>query len=235
VTPAFPKAENKRKKKADRKPTLTPQAKIPGLQGIFDGNLLPTLNTSHSAGKCPEVGDRMGYFKGKIERVKVDLMVIEGDRDPQLKGNEAKRLSRIASPALEQSSITRGGRPAGYLRVTPGYNLPCQLLAQAVNTMGSDTESLGLCYWHALNYAREKGLKTVCFSLLGTNLNLKCTPETAAKIALLQVSFWLQGGLTGTVEKVLLCIHGPVNQKVVNVAIEEWKNAPGTGQEMSTS
>jgi hypothetical protein len=169
VIPASSKTKSKKKKKAAREPTLTSQAKIPGPEGIFDGNLLPTLNTSHSAGKCPEVGDRMGYFKGKIERVKVDLMVIEGDRDPQLKGNEARRLSRIAGPALEQSSITRGGRPAGYLRVTPGYNLPCQLLAQAVHTMGSDTESLKLCYWHALNYAREKGLKTVSFSLLGTS------------------------------------------------------------------
>ena len=111
----------------------------------------------------------------------MDLMVIEGDRDPQLKGAEAKRLARIAGPALQQSSIARGGRPAGYLRVTSGYSLPCQLLAQAVHTMGADAESLKLCYWHALNYARDKEFKTVSFSLLGTNLNLKfkCTQETA--------------------------------------------------------
>ena len=166
------------------------------------------------------MGDRFAYFRGKIETVRVDLMVIEGDRDPQLKGAELNRLARVAGPALQRASIARGGRPAGYLRVTPGYELPCKLLAQAVNTMGTDTESLQLCYWNALNYARDREFKTVSFSLLGTNLNLKCSPEVAARVALSQISSWLEGGSTGSVDKFILCVHGPVNQKAVASALE---------------
>ena len=142
--------------------------KIPAPEGLFEGAQLPTLNKSHSAGKCPEVGDHFAYFKGKVDKVKVDLMVIEGDRDPHLRGAEAKQLARITDPALQESSIARGGRPTRYLWVTQGYNLPCQLLAQAVHTMGTDLEFLKLCYLHALNHVRERGFQTVSFSLLGT-------------------------------------------------------------------
>ena len=124
--------------------------------------------------------------------LKIDLMVIEGDRDPQICGAEGKRLAKIAGPALQEASSACGGRSAANLRVTPGYQLPCQLLAQAVHTIGIDLESLKLCYLSALNYAREKGFRTVSFSLLGTVLNLKCPPDTAAKVALGQNSTWLQ-------------------------------------------
>ena len=168
------------------------------------------------------VGSLLAFFKGKIENVKVDLMVIEGDQDLQIRGTEGKRLAKIAGPALQEASLARGRRSAGNLRVTPGYQLPCQLLAQAVHTMGTDLESLKLCYLTALNYAREKGVRTVSFSLLGTVLSLKCPPDAAAKVALGQISAWLQSEALGSLEKIILCAHGPVNQKAVKAAIEEW-------------
>jgi O-acetyl-ADP-ribose deacetylase (regulator of RNase III) len=201
-------------KKKGKKPKAKSEAKLPGEEGLFDGALLPALGTTHQGVKCPVTGSCLALFKGKIKRVKVDLMVIEGDQDPQIRGAERKRLARIAGPALQEASLARGGRSAGNLRVTPGYQLPCQLLAQAVHTMGTDLESLKLCYLTALNYARKKGLRTVSFSLLGTVLNLKCPPDTAARVALEQILTWLQGKALGSLEKIILCAHGPVNQKL---------------------
>jgi len=73
-----------------------------------------------------------------------------------------------------------------------------------------------------MNYAREKGVRTVSFSLLGTVLSLKCPPAAAAQVALGQISAWLQSETLGSLEKIILCAHGPVNQKAVKAAIEEW-------------
>ena len=82
-----------------------------------------------------------------------------------------------------------------------------------------------------MNYAREKGVRTVLFSLLGTVLSLKCPPNAVAKVALGQISAWLQNKALGSLEKIILCAHGPVNQKAVKAAIEEWVekdlNPPG--------
>jgi hypothetical protein len=178
------------------------------------------------------VGDRFAYFKGKVDKVKVDLLVIEGDRDPHLRGAEAKQLARITDPALQESSIARGGRPTRYLWVTQGYNLPCQLLAQAVHTMGTDLEFLNSCYLHALNHVRERGFQTVSFSLLGTKQmpTLNCSqgcPVSDLRLATRQD--------VGHHWKVVLHIHGPVNQKAVNLAIEDWKKGPEGGETQAVS
>ena len=53
-------------------------------------------------------------------------------------------------------------------------------------------------------------------------LSLKCPPDAAAKVALGQISAWLQSEALGSLEKIILCAHGPVNQKAVKAAIEEW-------------
>ena len=87
--------------------------KIPGPEGLFEGAQLPTLNTSHSAGKCPEVGDRFAYFKGKVDKVKVDLMVIEGDRDPHLRGAEAKQLKGSQTPLSRNPALLEEAAPPG--------------------------------------------------------------------------------------------------------------------------
>ena len=118
--PPLPAPEVRKKK--GKKPKAKNEAKLPGEEGLFDGALLPALGTTHQGVKCPVVGSLLAFFKGKIENVKVDLMVIEGDQDPQIRGTEGKRLAKIAGPALQEASLARGGRSAGNLRVTPGYH-----------------------------------------------------------------------------------------------------------------
>ena len=80
-----------------------------------------------------EAAKRMVYFKGRVEHVAVDaMMVIDGDSDPYMKGNEAHRVLAAAGPNLQAASMERGARGVSELRITPGFNLPCQWLVQAV-------------------------------------------------------------------------------------------------------
>ena len=66
--------------------------------------------------------------------------------------------------------------------------MPCQWLVQAVHTMGGDEANLALCYHKALDFAAERGLRTIAFSALGTSLNLKCPGERVAWVALSAIS-----------------------------------------------
>jgi hypothetical protein len=98
-----------------------------GKHGPITGAQLPTLVQTHSP--PPEylkAAARMALFKGKVENLTVDVMVIEGDRDPLLKGNEARRVAAVAGPSLQKACDQRGLCAVGGLRVTPGYGLPCQ-------------------------------------------------------------------------------------------------------------
>jgi hypothetical protein len=171
---------------------------------------------------CRPSSRHFSLFRGHIEEVKVDLMVVEGDRDPRLKGFEGKRLVEYAGQALQEASIRRGEHPAGDLRVTPGFGLPCRELAQAVHTLGLHLESLGLCYDRAMAYARSRNYRSVSFSLLGGGLTIRCPELEAARVAVEKITGWLAGPLAGSVKRVILCVHGTKNLTAADTAIREW-------------
>ena len=158
-------------------------------------------------------------------------MVIEGDRDPLLKGSEGRRISAAAGPSLQLACNERGLCPVGCARVTPGYKLPCHYLIQIVHTMGQDLDNLRLCYYRALNCAQERRLRTVALSILGTSLNLKCPGEVAAQVAVEAVASWLMGAIPEGMEalKIILCANGPHAQKNLERAVTEWMSASSEG------
>ena len=90
-------------------------------------------------------------FKGKLERVEAETMVMEGDQDPILKGIEARRIMKTAGPGLQVASLLAGKREIGGVRMTPGFLLPCKRLFQMVHTMGHDLMKLYECYVKALD------------------------------------------------------------------------------------
>ena len=99
--------------------------------------------------------------------------------------------------------------------------MPCRELAQAVHTLGLHLDSLGLCYDRAMAYARSQGYRSVSFSLLGGGLTIRCPELEAARVAVGKITGWQAGPLAGSVERVILCVHGTKNLAAADTAIRE--------------
>lgn len=106
--------------------------------------------------------------------------------------------------------------PTGQARLTRGYNLPAKHVLHTVGPIvtGPLTEEdralLASCYRACLKLAGERGLKSVAFCCISTGV-FRFPKEEAAKIAVSTVRAYLE---TGTVEKIVFCVHGDENLQI---------------------
>ena len=108
------------------------------------------------------------------------------------------------------------GEPTGQARLTGGYNLPAKHVLHTVGPIirgpltGEDRELLASCYRSCLKLAEENGLKSVAFCCISTGV-FRFPKEEAARIAVETVRDRLK---TGSMEKIVFCVHGDENLRI---------------------
>ena len=100
--------------------------------------------------------------------------------------------------------------PTGQAKITRGYNLPAKHVLHTVGPIitgpltDDDRELLASCYRSCLKLAEEKNLKSVAFCCISTGVE-------AARIAVDTVREYLK---TGSMEKIIFCVHGDENLRI---------------------
>ena len=106
--------------------------------------------------------------------------------------------------------------PTGQAKITGGYNLPAKHVLHTVGPIitgpltDDDRELLASCYRSCLKLAEEKDLKSVAFCCISTGV-FRFPRDEAARIAVDTVRKYLE---TGSMEKIIFCVHGDENLRV---------------------
>ena len=106
--------------------------------------------------------------------------------------------------------------PTGQAKITGGYNLPAKHVLHTVGPIitgpltDDDRELLASCYRACLKLAEEKNLKSVAFCCISTGV-FRFPRDEAARIAVDTVRKYLE---TGSMEKIIFCVHGDENLRV---------------------
>jgi O-acetyl-ADP-ribose deacetylase (regulator of RNase III) len=106
--------------------------------------------------------------------------------------------------------------PTGQAKITAGYNLPAKHVLHTVGPIISgpltkeDRALLASCYRSCLRLAEEKGLKTVAFCCISTGV-FRFPKDEAARIAVETVRDYLK---TGSLERIVFCVHGDENLRI---------------------
>ena len=106
--------------------------------------------------------------------------------------------------------------PTGQAKITRGYNLPAKHVLHTVGPIitgpltDDDRELLASCYRSCLKLAEEKNLKSVAFCCISTGV-FRFPKDEAARIAVDTVREYLK---TGSMEKIIFCVHGDENLRI---------------------
>lgn len=104
-------------------------------------------------------------------------------------------IHRAAGPELLFECRMLGGCKTGQVKITKGYNLPCDYVIHTVGPVWNggnrnEAELLASCYYNTMLVAMENGIRSIAFPSISTGI-YRFPVEQAAKIAVKTVKRFL--------------------------------------------
>ena len=111
--------------------------------------------------------------RNDITRMRVDAIVTAANAALQGGGGVDGVIRAAAGPELQEACRALGGCPAGQVRLTPGFRLPCRWVIHAVGPVWEggqkgEREKLASCYRRALELAEALGCESLAFPLISS-------------------------------------------------------------------
>jgi O-acetyl-ADP-ribose deacetylase len=172
---------------------------------------------------------RIQVVEADITTLAVDAIV--NPAHPSLLGGGGVdgAIHRVAGPELLDECRPLGGCDVGDAKITRGYRLPAPWVIHTVGPVweggaNGERSMLALCYSRPLEIARERGLRSVAFPLIGTGAH-RYPLEQAVKVAVMTVEAFLAEGPIP--QRVLFCTFGDEATRAFVARLAELQPAPG--------
>ena len=166
-----------------------------------------------------ECEEHIVLWKGDITRLKVDAIVNACNSGMLgcFRPNHSCIDNQIHTFAgirlrLECNDIMKGEMlPTGDVRLTKGYNLPCNYVIETVGPIinrevkPEDEEELASCYISSLKLAIQNGIKTIAFPCISTGV-FSFPKKRACEVAVSTVRNYLNKN-PGNIDKVIFNVY----------------------------
>lgn len=165
-------------------------------------------------------------IQADITTMKVDAIVNAANSSLLGGGGVDGAIHRAAGPGLLQECRKLNGCSVGEAKITKGYNLPAKFVIHTVGPVwqgGSHGEAqlLEACYYHSLNIAASKQLKSIAFPAISTGV-YGYPIRQATEIAIITVDSFLHQSTP--IEKVIFCCFSFNDFQVYKDIFQSIKN-----------